>query len=239
METSAEGMEGKYVHNLEFVLPLFRRGQGCLFSLNFCMKGLVSRMWNAPDREGVRSSPLNNKNIPCFPRGEASRFSLHRDLLNVGNHQYVGILRLGGVKGSSESKCCLPQLFHSLGSTRGQSQGLPAVEEAFCKNTELQRKRNFLHFSYVFAARKQDKVAPCTLFPKVISIVVILLERKHGNLLEGSEKLGLVIIYQMQGRLQWAKQRSIFPSILSPQENGVGYRGRTQEMHNRVNCPWT
>lgn len=40
---------------------------------------------------------------------------------------------------------------------------------------------------HVFAARKQDKAAPYTFFPKVTSVMATLLEREHGNLQEGNK----------------------------------------------------
>ena len=56
------------------------------------------------------------------------------------------------------------------------------------KDTQNYKAREFSCILFhVFAARKQDKAAPCTLFPEVISIMVTLLERKHGNLQEGNK----------------------------------------------------
>lgn len=40
---------------------------------------------------------------------------------------------------------------------------------------------------HVFAAGKQDEAAPCSLFPKAVSVTVTLLEGKQENLEEGNK----------------------------------------------------
>lgn len=69
-------------------------------------------------------------------------------------------------------------------------QGSLQWEKHFEKGTELQSKRIFLCFVPCFAAEKQDKAAPCDLFPKAISVMVTLLEGNQENLEEGNKSSG-------------------------------------------------